>query len=273
MITSLRWPVLVCLVLALAGAAPSLRPEDAVRRGNAAYDGEQYDQALRLYEQGEEHITDPGILAFNEAATLYRAGRFREAELHYRRSLEGASGPRRARALYDLGNCLLHQAAGNDAGGLQEAMTCYDRCAADPDADPDLRARAAYNRELACLLWHEARQQGKEAPPKESGDTNEPPKDRHEQGTEAGDPASRSARPAAGSRVPAKPGGHQEPLETPQQAPGKGNLPVLPDRDELVPLSPEDAAAYLEQAAARILRERREYRQSAAPALPNVKDW
>ena len=56
--------------------------------------------------------------------------------------------------------------------------------------------------------------------------------------------------------------------------PGKGNLPQVPDRDDLVPLSPEDTAAYLSQAATRILRDRQEYRRRAVPALaPSVMDW
>ena len=42
----------------------------------------------------------------------------------------------------------------------------------------------------------------------------------------------------------------QEPIKTTgQPAPGAGKLPVIPDRDELVPMSPEEAAAHLRDAS------------------------
>ena len=64
------------------------------------------------------------------------------------------------------------------------------------------------------------------------------------------------------------------PLATNQRTPGKGNLAVLPDSDELVPMTPEDAEAYLRQAVERILGERREYQQQAARSTSrDVLDW
>ena len=58
------------------------------------------------------------------------------------------------------------------------------------------------------------------------------------------------------------------------RAPGEGNLPAVPDRDEMVPLPPEDAAAHLQQAAGRVLREQREHRtRSLKGPVPGVKDW
>ena len=65
----------------------------------------------------------------------------------------------------------------------------------------------------------------------------------------------------------------QKPVETRETTPGQGNLPPLPDRDEVAPLTPEDATAHLERAADRINRERREYRRRPPPTLRHVKDW
>jgi tetratricopeptide (TPR) repeat protein len=261
----------------MISAAPLAHPDDLVRQGNVAFAREEYDRAVKLYEQAEERITDPGLLAFNKGAALYRAGRYRAAELHFRRALEGADGLRRVRARYDLGNCLLQQAGNNDAKGLEEAISCYDACVADVSAAPDLKAWAEHNLELARLLWHEARKAAREGPSpndQENGNDSASTEPR-EQRTQRGDPGMQEARPdprgQAGAQAQAD--GKQKPTETPQQTPGKGNLPALPDRDELVPLSPEDAVAYLELAATRIQRERREYRQSGVSSRPQVKDW
>ncbi len=53
----------------------------------------------------------------------------------------------------------------------------------------------------------------------------------------------------------------------------RGPLTVLPDERELVPLSPEDTQAHLEQVAKRIASERRHYRRHAVLVPANVKDW
>src|SRR6516225_7775579 len=98
----------------IASAAPALQPDELARQGNAAFERGDYELALKHYEQAEERSHDPGLIAFNEGAALYRTGRYRTAEMHYRRALEGAHGRRRARALHDLGNSLLQQAADSD---------------------------------------------------------------------------------------------------------------------------------------------------------------
>ena len=71
-------------------------------------------------------------------------------------------------------------------------------------------------------------------------------------------PTNGQGRPDARPR--AEPG--QEPIKTDgQPAPGAGNLPVIPDRDELAPMSREDAEAHLRQAIDKVMQEGR-----AAPA-------
>ena len=72
-----------CVILAMLGlfvavlivaAAPKESIDDLIRRGNAAFEAKDYLGAVRLYEQAEVHATDPGLVAFNKAAALYRLG-------------------------------------------------------------------------------------------------------------------------------------------------------------------------------------------------------
>ena len=66
----------------------------------------------------------------------------------------------------------------------------------------------------------------------------------------------------------------RHPLATDERTPGKGNLGTLPDTDQVVPLSPEQAAAHLRQAVERILAESRGYRQQSSRTLSrDVLDW
>ena len=89
-----------CLLLTalfLVSAAPLADAEALVRQGNAAFAKGAYTSAVDAYTKAEEHIADPGLVAFNKGTALYRLGRYRDAELHFRRSMEDAVGRRRAR--------------------------------------------------------------------------------------------------------------------------------------------------------------------------------
>src|SRR5262245_43565913 len=95
------WVCLSPLALTLVSAAPGPDVEDLVRQGNEAFAQKDYAAAVKFYEQAEERTPDPGLVAFNKAAALFRLERYREAELSYQRCLEDGEAPetRRARAL------------------------------------------------------------------------------------------------------------------------------------------------------------------------------
>src|SRR5262249_30095499 len=99
---------LVGLSLFLLGATPR---SNLLHQGIGAYDAENFKDAVTIFESAETETLDPGLIAFNKAAALYRLTEYADAARHYRRCLEDATGPRRARALYNLGNCLVQQQA------------------------------------------------------------------------------------------------------------------------------------------------------------------
>lgn len=274
------------LVLLAAAAAPG--PLELVRRGNAAFDRADYAAAVDLYTAAEDRVADPGLVAFNEAAALYRlagqpenAGKrlalYREAELHYRRCLEDAAGTRRAEALYGLGNSLLQQGAGRDPEPLQAAVRAYEECLAVDGLSPQLAADARHNLELAKLLRQQAKAAKKdrhEDDPDENHNPLKPPPGRDD-ATQPGSEEQMSGTPSpSGEKVRAQPQPGQEPIKTDEQSPGAGNLPPVPDKDELVPMPPEDATAHLERAATQVLRERHDHQHMTARApSTGVKDW
>src|SRR5205823_9101099 len=92
------WWFVPWAVLAVA-AVPAVEAERLLRSGNDAFERGAFDEAVEWYTKAEDGATDPGRVAANKAAALYRLGRYREAELHYVRGLEDAAGPRRARLL------------------------------------------------------------------------------------------------------------------------------------------------------------------------------
>jgi Ca-activated chloride channel family protein len=258
---------LAAVVFLLVGAASPPDTEALVRQGNAALARGDHATAVDYYTKAEERILDPGLVALNKGTALYRMGRVREAELHFRRCLEDAGGVRRASALYDLANCLVSLARSRDVKMLMEAERLYEACLDEADIPGTLADDARHNLELTRLMIVRAIKAGSNPP--DQGDDNPPrPPDPRTSGSESTNP-DQKARPIA-----VQPDPRGDPLQTDQRQPGTGDLPVIPDRSDLTPLAQEDALAHAEAAAASVLRERQSYRiRSAKPAPAGVKDW
>jgi tetratricopeptide (TPR) repeat protein len=267
----------------LIGAGTPTTTDDLVRQANDAVERGDLDTAEHLYSQAEERAPDPGLIAFNKGTLLYHRADFRRAELSFRRSLGDAAIPpdRRARGLYNLGNCLVRQAGETDVRQLQSAIDCYEMVLRD-SADEGLRSDAAHNLELAKLLWAKARArrpQGDRDPewdePKEPRqpppDPTKPPEGNGSDGTGDG-PKKLEPGPKLDSGK--GPGQGMVPKEAEKAAPGQGNLPVLPDTDDVRPIPLEDVWAELNRARQRLHRERQKLREEAAQGeRPRANDW
>lgn len=262
-------PLLLSVVM--LSAAPA---EDFIRHGDSAFEQGDYATALACYERAEERSVDPGHVAFNKATALYRLGRYREAELHYRYCLSDASDFRRARVLHDLGDALVQQSQGSDAELLQQAIRSYEQCLAEPSTNEELAASARANLDLAKQLLQQSKAKPKpNDPDAEPGDHKPTPKDKRPASQRNGGDPKPGVKPSTeNGKQPAD--RSQMPIVTDETSPGRGNLPPIPDADDLQPLSPEDTAALLQREAQRIARERREQQQRSISAPSRrVMDW
>ncbi|HVS40399.1 MAG TPA: VWA domain-containing protein [Gemmataceae bacterium] len=282
--------LLVCLAavaLSLSAAAPSADWLTLVRQGDAAYERGDYAAAATLYEQAQDRAVDPGLPTMGLAAAKMRlaeasdADRTRLAQEAARayRCCTAPDDPRRARALYGLGDALMLKADGRDADALQDAVAAYRQCLAEPNLDGELTRDARHNLERARLQLlqippsaaHRKDEPSGDGPPK----TPPPPdKGSSPQADPSRDPSSAKVKPDPNGK-PAKSQDAGKPLETDAPPPpGEDKLPPVPDRADLPPLSAEDAARHLDQAAQRILQDLKAHRRSkAAPPPPNVRDW
>jgi tetratricopeptide (TPR) repeat protein len=262
--------------LMLLGAISRDDPLDLVRQGNAVFARGEFETALSFYERAEDLTLDPGLVAFNKAVALYQLGRYRDAELHYRRCREDAEGARLPRLLYGLANCLAQQSRGTSLPLLREAIELYLQCLQQEETDSVLRDDARHNLEVARLLWLQAKRSRESSSSAEEDPANDPPRE-HPQDAQLGNDPYRMATPDVRGRpepITDPRGDPKAAAKTDERPPGKGNLPPIPDTDELVSLSPEDAAAHLQQALNRIRRERQEHRQQSVPTIAaHVMDW
>jgi len=267
-----RWRVALLTASLLALGAAAGPGDDWLRRGNAAFARQDYDEALRCYAEAEARTTDPGAVAFNAAAALYRLDRFAEAERYFRRCLENARGPRRPQALFNLGNCLLKQADEKNLDAFARAVQCYEDCLAQTDLDKALRGRAENNLELARLLWQKARA---EEPAKQAGNKqqNKEPKANKKNPEDGGEDSQKGPRnPQDGSGDPTRKDG-QKGNDNDKKGAGKGNLATLPDSEQLVPMTVQETRALLEELTERMRQERQARQRMTAPPAGRVKDW
>jgi Ca-activated chloride channel family protein len=271
-------PMALVALLAILSVSAADPPEieALLRRGNEAFALQQYDVALRFYEQAEALTLDPGLVSFNKAAAYSRLEKYKEAIECYRRCLEddGAPSARRARAGFDLGNALLRD-AGNHAPTLAQAVQAYRACLREPDLTGDLRADARHNLELAQLLWLKARNDQKT--PDTSDDEKKPPQ------------PSPLAKNPLDQKDPGKSDSVYQPVDSGQGSQANkpaevqsghesknlrsGSIVVLPDEEPIVPLAPSDTLATLDSHAQRIAEQRRRQRNPAGSGVLTTKDW
>jgi tetratricopeptide (TPR) repeat protein len=273
----------ITAALALLGAAPAADPEALLREGNEAFARGDFARAAALYEKAEVRATDPSLVAFNLAAAKYRLAEadgspqaLLEAEQAYRCCVEPGA-PRRAEALYGLGNCLLLKAGDHDGAALKAAIACYDRCLREAGPDEALADDVRYNRARARLALQQLlAQSGRPKDERPSSDDENPERpDRSPLQNPDGDLGPDGQRGTQAGPAMVKPGPGQGPVQTDDRPPGgQGTLPPVPDRAEPAPLSPQDAAAHLELANRRILEERQAHRRgNLRPPAPAVRDW
>jgi tetratricopeptide (TPR) repeat protein len=265
--------------LALVAAAPaSAPPDELVRRGNEAVTRKQYADALQLYDQAEERATDPGLVAFNEGVAFYQKGDHPQAELRFRQARQDATSRRRLYAAYNLAASILQTAGDSDAAKLAEAIGLLEECQRSDDADERLAADARHNQELAKMLWVQAKARPaphKDKPPQDDEGPKPPPPKQEPIKQPGGEEGPANPSRANGERTQVTPEDGKDPIKTdgPHEA-GAGNLPVIPDRDELAPMSREDAEAHLREAMQRVMQEGRAHRQrSQRPPSNRVRDW
>lgn len=272
---------LALLAIAMVSAAPLPSVEERIRQGNHAFHQGKFPDALKLYQEAESFTLDPGLVAFNKAAALFRMGDFVESVQHYRRCLEdGAILPaRRARAHYDLGNALVRQSAATSARLLEQAAHAYRACLLEDRIDAALRADAAHNLEIARTLWRQALARSPNDPQTPDKEPNDPRKQadkdvkKTKDGPDKKDDAKLTKDPGKNGKDDKGDPITKDKLDAKDKKDAPGPLTVLLENVEQGKITPEESAAFLEEQARRIRDERRTFRREAIHSPPGVPNW
>jgi Ca-activated chloride channel family protein len=135
---------LIAFWSALAPAAYAADPMEAAREGFAAYQAEQYDEAINSYREALLDEPDSPMLRFNLADALYRKERFEEAAAEFAKVAQSEGESWHARAAYNLGNALFRVGEAAEAGDpaaaaerYAESLAAFRRAMSADSADPD----------------------------------------------------------------------------------------------------------------------------------------
>jgi Ca-activated chloride channel homolog len=143
-------------------------PEEAAQ----AYGQEDFEQALKLYQEAQTHNPDSDTLAYNLGNTLYKLGRFQDAAGQFGRILESDSTelwPRTidrnlksdstelsSRTIYNMGNSLFEMGkAEGDQQKLNQALEAFKQLIINDPSDEDSK----YNYEQTHRLIQQQEQQ------------------------------------------------------------------------------------------------------------------
>lgn len=164
-----RWVLSVILIstgIVLSGAKepspapPQEKPADQGARhiGNPyqAYSSGNYDQALQGFVDNQVERPDDLDVLFNVASAHYQMKNYDEAKKGFAQIALNGDPPRRAQALYNLGNCAYRQ------GDLQQAVDLYKQALdLDPD-DQDSKFNLEFVRDEIRRRHEEAQKRQKE---------------------------------------------------------------------------------------------------------------
>jgi tetratricopeptide (TPR) repeat protein len=146
-----RWILTVLLLLVGQWAFGQLHPERReVRRGNRAWEREDYTQAEGRYLQALEKAPASVEANFNLGDVFYRQGRFEEAEPYFGQAASFSLTPEQAgEALYNQAGAQVRQYRSTyDRQKLTGALeACKQSLRLNPD-DPDAKFNLAYIQKL-----------------------------------------------------------------------------------------------------------------------------
>lgn len=147
-------PILL-LSFALLGVGGSSADDfsGAVRAGNKSYQREDYESAMRHYQDAEIERPENPQLHYNMANTLYQQERYEEAIEKYNKAFYTEDPKLEAESYYNQGNSLYR------AGKLAEAIQAYERCLDITPDDIDAKYNLEFVRKKLKEMMDEQKQE------------------------------------------------------------------------------------------------------------------
>ncbi len=256
--------ITLCLVLLFDGEIGwgSLRGKN--KKGNALYEKEEYDEALKVYRNAQLESPDSPQLHYNIGNVLYQKKEFTEAAAEYQKTLRSDQRLLQGKTFYNLGNSAYRM------GKLQEAIEFYKKALQIKPDDMD----AKYNLEFVRKKLEEMAQK---QPPQsqESQQENPEGKEGKKQQEGAEEKQRQGEQPKQKEAEQPKEKKPEQPEELKETAGKKENQetmePYLPQEGLM---SKEEAKRLLDALKEQEKKDQKELRRVKARGQTRVdKDW
>ena len=148
-----------------------------VKKGNASYGKEKFDEALKHYEKAADNAPESDVVNFNLGAGFYKTGDYEKAVEHFQRALVSEDKSLEQKAQYNTGNAKYRYGLSSEDSDIQTAVSLleqslshYERSMEIEEADED----AAFNYEFVKkeLERLKEKMQRQESQSQESSDTD-----------------------------------------------------------------------------------------------------
>ncbi|MFN8392300.1 MAG: VWA domain-containing protein [Bdellovibrionota bacterium] len=172
--------ILVCLLLAAADPANAADPERLGAEAKRAFDGGNFDEALKRFEEAGGISTEDFRFVMGNGASYYRLNKFEEAQAKFAEAASRAKdNVDKAAALYNEANSLVQQ------GHYADAIKTYDESLTLNPSDQEAKDNRAYAKRLLEEQKQQQSNNKQDQQNKEKSDSNKDQK--QESQSEKGD--------------------------------------------------------------------------------------
>jgi Ca-activated chloride channel family protein len=207
----LRRALILTLFVGLAlSAVDSARADDfssAVKAGNKSYGRQDYESAMRHYQDAEIERPEAPKLHYNIANTLYGQERYEEAVERYNKAFYTEDPKLEAHTYYNQGNALYR------AGKLAEAIQAYEKCLDLTPDDVDAKYNLEFVRKKLKEMMDQQKQQEKQQEKQEGQPQRQQPGEESEKKQDQSQSAQKEEQEPQADSTQAQPQIQPEPQE------------------------------------------------------------
>ena len=170
-------PLAALMLMALLCAGPPDASAGPLQEGFDAYQQGNYDQALKLFIDGQLQQPDRPEVLYNLGNAYYKTGDFESAHDHFAQALTNAPEELKPRLLYNMGNSAFRQ------GQLQEAIQSYEAALQLAPDDRQARDNLAFvKQQMQQQQQQQQQRSGNGGPPEEE---NPDDRQQHKNGSQS----------------------------------------------------------------------------------------
>ena len=117
------------IFMQLSGYAYADKAIDIARKGNELFDKDQFEEALKAYDESLSINPNDSIVNYNRAVVLYRLNKYEDAQKAFLMSISQNSKALEGKNMFNLGNSKFREGEKQEASDAKSAIDKYKEAA------------------------------------------------------------------------------------------------------------------------------------------------